>query len=53
MSKSLDPWITLHQKRIEDFLKEFINKNSDETLIKKVCEYAIFNGGKRFRALLA
>jgi len=52
MSKSLDPWITLHQKRIEDFLKEFINKNSDETLIKKVCEYAIFNGGKRFRALL-
>ena len=52
MNDSFKLWCNTHQKRIENFLEDFLKKNSDQSLIKEVCKYAIFGNGKRIRALL-
>tara|TARA_B100000035_G_C21037138_1_gene571712 strand:+ start:10374 stop:11267 length:894 start_codon:yes stop_codon:yes gene_type:complete len=48
---AINQWVLAHQKRIDETIQDFFNKQ-DNTLLKKACEYTLLNGGKRLRSLL-
>ncbi len=51
MTSLSNDWLINHQERINLNLKSLFAKQANSQ-IKKVCEYAVLNGGKRIRALV-
>ena len=52
MTEDFRFWADEHQKRVENFMMRFLQKESSNSLIHEVCSHGSLNGGKRFRALL-
>ena len=52
MNNAFDAWQISHQDRINKFLKKKLDKKNSKNLINDATNYALLNGGKRFRALL-
>ena len=52
MNEDFRFWAHEHQKRVENFMMRFLQKESSNSLIHEVCSHGSLNGGKRFRALL-
>lgn len=42
-----------YQKKVDASLSVFVNTLSQEGVLKEACAYALLNGGKRFRAIIA
>ena len=51
MTSLSNDWLINHQERINLNLKSLFAKQANSQ-IKKVCEYAVLNGGKRIRAMV-
>ena len=52
MNNAFDAWQISHQDRINKFLKKKLDKKNSKNTINDAANYALLNGGKRFRALL-
>ena len=52
MNNAFDAWQISHQDRINNFLKKKLDKKNSKNTINDAANYALLNGGKRFRALL-
>ena len=52
MNNAFDTWQISHQDRINRFLKKKLDKKNSKNTINDATNYALLNGGKRFRALL-
>ena len=52
MNNAFDAWQISHQDRINKFLKKKLDKKNSKNTINDATNYALLNGGKRFRALL-
>ena len=52
MNNAFDAWQISHQGRINKFLKKKLDKKNSKNTINDATNYALLNGGKRFRALL-
>lgn len=52
MNNAFDTWQISHQDRINKFLKKKLDKKNSKNTINDATNYALLNGGKRFRALL-
>ena len=52
MNNDFDAWQISHQDRINKFLKKKLDNKSSKNTINDAANYALLNGGKRFRALL-
>ena len=52
MNNAFDAWQISHQDRINKFLKKKLDKKNSKNPINDATNYALLNGGKRFRALL-
>ena len=52
MNNAFDAWQISHQGRINKFLKKKLDKKNSKNTINDAANYALLNGGKRFRALL-
>ena len=52
MNNAFDAWQIFHQGRINKFLKKKLDKKNSKNTINDATNYALLNGGKRFRALL-
>jgi len=52
MNNAFDSWQNSHQDRINKFLKKKLYKPNTKNTIHEAANYALLNGGKRFRALL-
>jgi farnesyl diphosphate synthase len=52
MTEDFRFWADEHQKRVENFMMRFLQKESSNSLIHEVCSHGSLNGGKRFRGLL-
>ena len=52
MNNAFDAWQISHQDRINKFLKKKLDNKSSKNTINDAANYALLNGGKRFRALL-
>ena len=52
MNNTFDAWQISHQDRINKFLKKKLDKKNSKNTINNATNYALLNGGKRFRALL-
>ena len=52
MNNAFDAWQISHQDRINKFLKKKLDNKNSKNTINDAANYALLNGGKRFRALL-
>ena len=52
MNNAFDAWQISHQDRINKFLKKKLDNKNTKNTINDAANYALLNGGKRFRALL-
>ena len=52
MNNAFDAWQNSHRDRINNFLKKKLDKKNSKNTIHDAANYALLNGGKRFRALL-
>ena len=52
MNNAFDAWQISHQDRINKFLKKKLDNKNSKNTINDATNYALLNGGKRFRALL-
>ena len=52
MNNDFDAWQISHQDRINKFLKKKLDNKNSKNTINDAANYALLNGGKRFRALL-
>jgi len=52
MNNAFDSWQNSHQDRINKFLKKKLYIPNTKNTIHEAANYALLNGGKRFRALL-
>lgn len=52
MNNAFDAWQISHQDRINKFLKKKLDNKNFKNTINDAANYALLNGGKRFRALL-
>ena len=52
MNNLTNEWLISRQSRINKFIKKKFDKKDLSTTISKASNYALLNGGKRFRALL-
>jgi geranylgeranyl pyrophosphate synthase len=52
MNNDFDAWQISHQDRINKFLKKKLDNKNTKNTINDAANYALLNGGKRFRALL-
>ena len=52
MNNAFDSWQNSHQDRINKFLKKKLPNSNTQNTIHEAANYALLNGGKRFRALL-